>query len=425
MGLPFALSFFWSVASAGLYHIRGVAKIFLFAGLFGALEWLRGHLFTGFPWNLLGYIWVDTLPVLQSVSLVGIYGLTLYTFLIAGLPYLFLSGEPLSKVSKIAGLLIIFSFGGSVLWGYDRLQEKSVPTDTVVRLVQPNIKQTDKWRPELMDQHFETLVELSSMPSSKLPSATQPHSRAKSPSVILWPETAIAFFDTVSLRRFEAEISNFVPEEGVLITGILDFGRGAQGETKMFNRLSVFNNQAAVIETYDKHHLVPFGEYLPFEKYLPFNPIASNGQSFTRGRGVRTIWLDGIPQFSPLICYEAIFPGAVAETMIDAPAWLLNITNDGWYGTTTGPFQHLAITQTRAVEEGVPLVRVANTGISAMVDSYGQLVDKIPLETKGVIDVALPSTASTLYAVFGDVLFFVMVFVTGAFGFVFQRLQKN
>lgn len=404
MGLPFGLSFFWAIASLVLNktNVTGTAKWLLFAVVFSVAEWLRGHILTGFPWNLIGYAWVDYTPILQATSLVGIYGLTLYTFLIGGSPYPLLSENKSKKPFLIMFVITMVLVG----WGSIRIANIATldVADNAIRLVQPNIKQKEKWVAEKIPAHFEKLVSLSAQPSTKNISA------------IIWPETATAFFDTFAIRQFEATILDLLNDGQHLITGVLDYGRGDDGNMTAYNRLAIFDSQAQPIQTYDKHHLVPFGEYIPFAQYLPFDPIASNGLMFTPGIGMQTLWVDGLPRFSPLICYEAIFPSAVARAKPDAPSWLLNLTNDGWYGKSTGPYQHLAITQTRAVEEGMPLVRVANTGVSALINPAGKIIESIPLQTAGVIDVNLPTTVTTLYARFGDLGFLMLLIIFSGLG---------
>lgn len=412
MGLPFALSFFWAVASLLVTKIASstLSRWILFAVFFSATEWLRGHLFTGFPWNLLGYSWVET-PLLQMASWVGIYGLTLYTFILCGIGYFYLSGNK----RKLPLILITILTIGICFYGAIRSDQvtRLPSTENALRLVQPNIAQREKWNADKMPSHFDKLVALSSQPSEKDIAA------------IIWPETATSFFDTFAIRQFDASVPNFLSSDQHLITGVLDYGRDKQGKITAYNRLSVFNHQGERTQKYDKHHLVPFGEYLPFQNYLPFNPIASDGVMFTAGAGPQTLWLEGLPAFSPLICYEAIFPHDVIKDGNSRPAWLLNLTNDAWYGKSTGPYQHLTITQLRAVEEGIPLVRVANTGISAVIDTSGKIIASIPLQEAGVIDINLPASVKTLYAEIGDAGFFFMLFVLTGFAIIIRDKSSD
>jgi apolipoprotein N-acyltransferase len=186
---------------------------------------------------------------------------------------------------------------------------------------------------------------------------------------------------------------------------------GAKPE--VFNSLAVVDHSGSIIGSYDKFHLVPFGEYMPLRNVLPLEPVAAGAIDFSAGPGPRTLRLPGLPSVSPLICYEAIFPAAVSERS-NRPDWLLNVTNDGWYGKTAGPHQHLAIARVRAVEEGLPMVRAANTGISAIIDSSGRFTGYLGLGREGVLDGSLPvAIESTFYARFGD-LFFLLLTVTAA-----------
>ena len=196
------------------------------------------------------------------------------------------------------------------------------------------------------------------------------------------------------------------PKGGLLLTGA-ERAEPLQGwpPVHVWNSLVVLNDKGEIVATYDKSHLVPFGEYMPFRGILPVDKIAPSIGDFSSGPGPRTVDLPGVPPVSPLICYEAIFPGAVIDETA-RPQWLLNVTNDAWYGFTSGPFQHLAIARTRAVEEGLPLIRVANNGVSAIVDPYGRVLRHLELDSIGVLDSTLPRALSpTLYEHVRDMAF--------------------
>jgi apolipoprotein N-acyltransferase len=183
-----------------------------------------------------------------------------------------------------------------------------------------------------------------------------------------------------------------------LITGTLRANPPPSPVEEIWNSIEALNERGEIVAQYDKAHLVPFGEYVPFRNLLPLGKITAGTMDLSAGSGPRTIALPGLPPFAPLVCYEAIFPGAIVEEG-DRPAWMLNVTNDAWYGRSSGPYQHFAIARTRSVEEGLPLVRVANNGISAVIDPLGRVLARTDLDAIGYVDTALPySTGPTLFA---------------------------
>lgn len=378
-------------------RLRPIARIFAFAVAWTAIEWVRGHAFTGLPWNLIGYAWSGGFPgavaMLQSVAVVGIYGLSFATVLAASLLALLgsLRPDPMSVVRRwlpaiAAGLLILVPASGGAI----RLAATpTVLTGTRLRLVQPSIPQSLKWDPSAARENFRRLLDLSAAP-------------ARDPlAAILWPEAAIPFL----LGRDEAArhaIAAVVPRGGYLITGTLRANPPPAPVEKLWNSIEALDHRGDVVASYDKTHLVPFGEYVPFRSLLPITKITAGTMDFSAGSGPKTIDLPGLPAFAPLVCYEAIFPSAIVDES-DRPAWMLNVTNDAWYGRSSGPYQHFAIARTRAVEEGLPLVRVANNGISAVVDPLGRVLARTDLDAIGYVDTVLPSPVTrTPYATFGD-----------------------
>jgi apolipoprotein N-acyltransferase len=373
------------------------ARVFAFAIAWIGAEWLRGHLLTGLPWNLIGYAWSGGFPgaiaVLQSVAWVGIYGLGFVTVLAFAL--LALLGTPLATPTSAvrrcapaiaAGLLILVPAAGGAI----RLKTMpTVVTRTWLRLVQPSIPQSLKWQPGAAHEDFRRLIDLSTAP------ATHPL------SAILWPEAATPFLlgrDAAARRAIAA----IVPHGGYLITGALRANPPPDPIEKVWNSIEALNDRGEIVARYDKAHLVPFGEYVPLRQWLPFTKITAGTMDLSPGPGPQTIALPGLAPFAALICYEVIFPGAIVDES-ERPAWMLNVTNDAWYGRSSGPFQHFAIARARAVEEGLPLVRVANNGISAVVDAAGRVLARTDLDAVGYVDAALPAPmARTLYARAGD-----------------------
>ncbi|MGE3622840.1 MAG: apolipoprotein N-acyltransferase [Bdellovibrionales bacterium] len=382
LGLPAVFAVYYGIAAAAArrFGLRGLPGAMGFALIWFLADYARGHVFTGFPWNMAGYAWADFLPVLQSASVIGIYGLTLVTLVAACLPAALAEsdrrnpGRALFPASLVALAIVI-------VWGSLRLQHASpaVEPDVRLRLVQPNIDQKDKWQADTREENFQELLDLSAAPG------------ARPVTAIIWPETAATYYLTED-RPHRQAVAAVVPQGGSLITGVLRRDIDPVNGIRYFNSLIAINREAEITAIYDKSHLVPFGEYVPLRNILPLKAVAGMNLDFSRGTGPQSLNTAGAPSFSPLICYEAIFPGRVADRA-NPPKFLLNITNDGWYGHTAGPHQHFAIARVRAVEEGVPLVRVANTGISGIIDAYGRIGVKLGLGQKGVIDGDLPQPA--------------------------------
>jgi apolipoprotein N-acyltransferase len=359
-------------------------------------EWLRGHILTGFPWNLIGYAWSGAFPgaiaMLQFASLAGIYGLSLLTVLVACLPARLGDFSGRRSPALLAAVLLIALPAG---WGAYRLAHGhpgDVPNVTL-RLVQPSIPQTMKQDPAALLGNFRRLFALSTSPATDTPTA------------IIWPEDAAPpFLDRDGGAR--QALAQAAPQNGYIITGSTRTDPAPEPPTHVWNSMIAVDHDGAIRASYDKFHLVPFGEYVPLRGFLPMQKITPGAIDFSAGPGPRTITLPGLPPFSPLICYEAIFPNAVVDPA-HRPDWLLNITDDAWYGFTSGPFQHLAIARLRAIEEGLPLARVGDNGVSAMFDPYGRVTARLALDDVGVLDVKLPEPLPpTLYSRMGDIPFF-------------------
>jgi apolipoprotein N-acyltransferase len=402
-GLPagFAIYIGLTLLVTGMFTRRlrlpPAARVIGFAIAWSAAEWARGHLFTGLPWNLIGYAWSGGFPgslaVLQSTAVFGIYGLSFITVLAASLMALLGSPQPQPMPAMrrwgpaiAAGLLILIPAAGGAL---RLLMTPTVLTGTRLRLVQPSIPETLKWQPAAAKSNFRRLLELSAAPA-----------RGKL-NAILWPEAASPYLLGRDRPAREAA-ATIVPKNGYLIAGALRTNPPPAPIENFWNSIEALNDNGQIVARYDKAHLVPFGEYMPLRWLLPVDKITPGAVDLTAGPGPRTITLSGLPPFSPLVCYEVIFPGAVIDKA-DRPAWMLNATNDAWYGRSSGPYQHFAIARTRAVEEGLPLIRVANNGISAVVDPIGRVLARTHLDGVGYVDSALPAALPpTPYARFGN-----------------------
>ena len=418
-GLSLFLGLFAAAALAALHLLRargfakGWAGPLAFALLWTAVEWLRGHILTGFPWNQIATVWA-ALPVMtQSVALFGAYGLTLLT--VAAAAAFAPLGEPtLPSLARRRTLLLLLPLALCAFFGVWRIggaPEPNSPGANVpgvnLRLVQGNIDQRLKWQDDVRVETARKYLALSAQPSVRPINA------------VIWPETALPFFlaDEPELRAALGQLAGRLAPGALVITGT---PRAERAPYRIWNSVQAVDARGEIVATYDKFHLVPFGEYMPLRGLLPFDKITAGAVDFSAGPGPQTMTLPGLPPASPLVCYEVIFPGNVTDRHARA-GWLLNVTNDGWFGLSTGPHQHLASARLRAVEEGLPLVRAANTGISAIVDSYGRLRMSLALGRDGVLDGALPAAlAPTLYARFGDFIF-LMLFAAGLAACVLRR----
>lgn len=418
------MALYWGLAAAAvvLLHQRGLARIITFAILIGLAEWLRGHLLTGFPWTAPGLA-VDGMGGLaQAASLIGMPGLTLLIVLWATLPALAGLAQT-RQVDWVAGALLLALLPGLWLWGNHRLaNDDDKPVDGVaLRIVQPNIAQEAKWNPERERENFDRLKRLSSQTSPRYPQGIN------DVSVVIWPESAVSFFIDESEIGL-AELAELLPQQTVLVMGALRRDAVGQGERHVYNSVLAFDGDASLIGHYDKWRLVPGGEFLPFEeilKPLGFRKVVTVPESFAAGPGPSNIALPGLPTAAVLICYEAIFPHDLIDP-VQRPDWIINVTNDAWFGKSSGPYQHLAQARLRTIEQGLPLVRAANTGISAIIDPYGRIETSLDLGLEGVLDGQLPKAlASTLYARAGDWSLLVLMLLLGMIGFAAKYANRS
>jgi apolipoprotein N-acyltransferase len=417
LGMSAGLALFpaLAVVAAAWPGWRGPARVALLAAAWLAAEMLRAWVLTGFPWNLIGTVWSFAPTMLQLSALTGVWGLSAVTVFVAAAPAV-LTGPGAGRV-RIAFVTLALLLP-ALVWGGGSLRLAMAPAlgaETVdgvmLRLVQPSIDQASKWLPELRRGHIENQMRLSSGPGAD--------PGARPVSHVIWAETAVPFM-LDGEPELRAQLAGIVPRDGLLITGAPRLDHSGEPR-RLWNSLHGLDETGAVVGTYDKHHLVPFGEYTPLRPvlgWLGLGHLAVGGQGFSAGPGLVTLDLPGLPPFSPLICYEAIFSGRVVAEAGRRPQWLLNLTNDAWFGTSSGPYQHFASARIRAVEEGLPLVRVANSGISAVVDPYGRLLGRLRLNQVGILDSPLPQAARgvTLYARYGDRigLFLIVMLVISA-----------
>ena len=402
--LPAGVALFGALACglAVLFWRDGPGRIFVFACMAALSEWLRGHLFTGFPWNLSGYGWGASLALMQSVSLMGAYGLSFLTILLGAS----LAELAVARWRAPAALFALFA----LLWGYGVYRLAATPAADVpgvsLRLVQPNIPQAEKYVRALMLRNWQRLLDLSIQPPMK---------DQKGPTHIIWPEAATGFPVARSVGALD-QIALLSARGQSLITGSDRVLRDAEGITA-YNSLYLFRPGGAPPLIYDKFHLVPFGEYLPFARMLNHIGISqlTVGSGFEPGDHPHVLDAGIAPPMTPLICYEVIFPHEVVDPAEPRPGWLVNITDDSWFGPWAGPRQHFLIARFRAIEEGLPIARAANSGISAVIDPLGRVRARLDLNRMGVVDAGLPvALAPPFYARLGDLIFLVIM-VTGAF----------
>lgn len=404
LSMPAGLALFGALACglAAIFWRQGPARVLVLAVLLASAEWVRGHVFTGFPWNLSGYGWGASLALLQSASLMGAYGLSFLT-LVLGASFAELADRRW-RLAAVMTLLFV------ALWGYGAWRIDATPVPDVpgvsVRLVQPNVPQREKYQRRLMLRNWQRLMDLSLRPANK---------EIGTPTHIVWPEAATGFPVARAPGALE-QIALFTARGQTLMTGSDRIEESDSGLT-FYNSLYLFGPGHVPPVVYDKFHLVPFGEYVPFANILNRIGITklTAGGGFSSGDKPHVLKVSGAPSVTPLICYEVIFPHAVTDHAAPRPGWLVNITDDSWFGPWAGPRQHLLIARTRAIEEGLPIARAANTGISVMIDPLGRLRSPLALNQTAILDSRLPAALPPpLYARFGD-LIFLMLLVTGAF----------
>ena len=421
LGLPAYLALFmaFGFALARLFWTRDVSRVIALAASLTISEWLRGHLLTGFPWNALGYALTEPLALAQTASLIGLWGLTFLSVAVFASPAVLIDGTSRGRRPWIAPTLAIALLVAMTTFGAIRLsrQPTVMLTNTKLRIMQPDLQQDKKFnyaaKAEVMKKYL-TLSDRASGPQS---------TGMRDVNVLIWPESAFPFFLTREPDAM-AQIADLLPKGAVLITGSVrapDLPPGTR-ISRAYNSIYVIDHDGNVLSVYDKLHLVPFGEFLPYQDLMEkigFEQLTKVQGGFIPGTRRRSMAVPNAPKMLPLICYEAIFPGDVVERN-DRPGWIVNVTNDGWFGISTGPYQHLQQARLRAIEQGLPLVRAANTGISAVIDPLGRIVARLGLGLEGVLDSDLPAAiAPTPYARAGDIP--VLIILTIAWLYVIRR----
>ncbi len=404
LGLPAYLALFPALgfALARLIWTPDLTRILALAVCLTASEWLRGHALTGFPWNTFGYALSQPLALAQSASLLGLWGMTLVAIAIFASPAVLIDGKSWRDNWRMpaaaATLLVLMGGFGAIRLG---LHPTALVGDLKLRIMQPNLQQDVKFNYGAKADVMRRYLTLSDRASG--PRATG----VRDTNILIWPESAFPFFLTREPDAL-AQIADLLSPGTVLITGSVRAPDGPRNVpiTRAYNSIYVIDHDGSVLSVYDKLHLVPFGEYLPFQEWMErigLEQLTRVQGGFIAGSARHNLHVSHAPRVLPLICYEAIFPGDILGTD-ERPGWIVNLTNDGWFGISTGPHQHLQQAQWRAIEQGLPLVRSANTGISAVIDPAGRIVAQLPLGAEGVLDSALPvALQPTVYARMGDI----------------------
>lgn len=418
------LALLWGAAGAA-YRLLAPAhagRAAVFAMVFAVFEWLRGHILTGFPWDLPGEVWRAGSALSQGAAVIGVYGMGLVTVFIAAAPGILkpkMGGpEALTLSAAAAILVLIFAWGTLRLHG----AAPTVPSGLRIRVVQPDIGQGEKWSREALPSIVIAYAELTS------------RAVPRRPDVVVWPEAAIpADIDEVLAPGAwsRAVIENALQPGQVLLLGAERVG-GDPGAPRYFNSVLALRRTAIGLERlglYDKHHLVPFGEYMPFDALaarIGFKALVHMaGDGFTPGPRPVALSLPGLPAVQPLICYESLFPSTFARTGV-RPQWIVNVSNDAWFGDTSGPWQHLNLASYRAIEEGVPMVRATPTGVSAIIDAYGRPLSTLGMERAGVLDSDLPGALKpTLYTRWRDAPFWILCVIAGLFAAPFPGVRTK
>jgi apolipoprotein N-acyltransferase len=429
-GVAAGLALFWG-AAATLYRTLapgGPMRLLVFAGALSGFEWLRGHVLTGFPWDLPGETWRAGSAPSQMASIVGAYGLTWITLAISAAPGLGVA----TRRDRIAIAAAIVALAGMYGFGAGRLASAETapgPNAPIVRVVQPDTPELATYDAAAFTNVLKRNLDLTRQPAYHLP------------TVIVWSEAGVpsALNDYLAPGTWTlAQIEAALQPGQTLITGGYRAepappGVYAPDGSRYHNSLIALTRSVAgltVTGLYDKYRLVPFGEYLPFDRELAplgIKQLVHLGQGFTPGPPPRPISPPGVPTLQPLICYESLFPGFVHEAAARAgrrPGWIVNISDDAWFGVTSGPWQHLNLASYRAIEEGLPMVRATPTGVSAVIDAYGRTLPgkRLGQGAYGVIDAPLPPPLpETVFAVWGGILFAFMLLVSLASTFSFWR----
>lgn len=420
LGLPAFLACYFGLATmlARILWSEGMGRIAALAASFALVEWLRSWLFTGFAWNVVGYGAMPVPLMMQSVHVIGLFGVT------AGAIYVFAAPALIgTRRGRVPGLVLALAlFAAHLGYGAYVLRQPLPAPDTsalAVRIVQPVIDQAkkmdDREKSEVFEEHLKLTVEALAADQKK-------------PDIILWPETSVPFILTENQDAL-TRVADLLDDNQILIAGAVreeDPGPGLP--TRYYNSVVVIDGRGNIIGASDKVHLVPFGEYMPFEDFLTglfgVKAVAALPGGYSSASTHRLLELPGGLRFYPLICYEAIFPSEISDEAMGANA-IINLTNDAWFGNSSGPYQHFQQARIRAVETGIPLIRAANNGISALIDARGEIFSGLGLDVKGAVQATLGSHAMPIWSNRDRIIHFWLIVIAFLLAAAFSRIGFN
>lgn len=408
--IPLILSIYYGLTCAftHYFNLNKYVRILAFTSFWVIFEIFRTYLFTGFPWLLMGYSYGFSNNMSQLSSIIGVFGLSILAILTFSIPYILFN----KTYYSVWFVVIICSFNClSLLFGITALSSYPGITNERLRIVQPNIYETVNWNNTKEKFYLEELISLSNKNISS------------NINYVVWPEIPVPYnLFNYNLRNF---ITNKLPTNTTLIANSLRYDHDTHS---LFNS-AVIVKDGEIIDYYDKSHLVPFGEYIPFKSIFPIKKITDGIIDFVAGKKIRTISIDNL-KISILICYESFFPNQVIDSY-SRPNLIINLTNDVWYGNSSGPYQHFEMTRFRAIEEGIPIIRAANNGISAFIDKNGRISKLLALDDRGYIEQNIPfsSLNFTLYSKYGKsiplTLIIIMLLMTISFYIKNYDLSKS
>ncbi|MAC61316.1 MAG: apolipoprotein N-acyltransferase [SAR116 cluster bacterium] len=402
-GLPALLSIFWGLAFffTNLIGQNITERLFLLSILFPLFEWLRGNILSGFPWNMLGFSLSSPLEFAQTISFLGPYGQNILIVFLITIPVSFYYNKKfflsIATVVSVAALLT-----STYLYNNNKIRF----TKQNIRIVQPNFSHFEKWDKSKYFINQEKLIELS-------------NDRSNENFLIIWPETAIVnFIDKINEDISYIVDNIFYKNSGILIAGI-PRKEMINSKNYYYNSMIAIDQNGEILGNYDKKRLVPFGEYNPFRAFLSFFSVIATDKEFSKGGRSNQFFAFNNLNLFPMICYEAIFPfKANKDKSYDL---IINITNDAWFGETLGPEQHFWLAKQRAVETGIPMVRVSNSGISSLIAPNGEEIESLNFGSSGFLELKIPEKfKQTLYLKFGEKIYYLITLVL-IFTFIFFK----